>query len=125
MAAEQRHSEEPICAKHKLKRWGMSAFRSARSNGSALLSLWSDTILCLCENGSKHERAPYRETSSGCKQSVPTKKNQKQNSVIEKLQGFTSVRHDRLVLARSFRMTSLRKDGDWTVLGHWKNSHLN
>lgn len=79
MAAEQRRSEEPICVKHKLKRWGMSAFRSARSNGSALLSLWSDTILCLCKNGSKHEHGLYGETSSGCKhrRQMPKCPNQK------------------------------------------------
>lgn len=82
MAAEQRRSEEPICVKHKLKRWGMSAFRSARSNGSALLSLWSDTILCLCKNGSKHEHFLYGETSSGCKhqRQMPKCPNQKENN---------------------------------------------
>lgn len=120
MAAEQRRSEEPICVKHKLKRWGMSAFSS---NGSALLSLWSDTILCLRKNGSKHahEKAPQVVNSDAKFQSVQTKK----KSVIEKLRGFTSVRHDRLVLARSFCVTSPCKDGDWTVLGHWENSNLN
>lgn len=69
------------------------------------------------------EKPPQVVNTDAKCQSVPTKK--QQQSVIEKLQGFTSVRHDRLVLARSFRMTSLCEDGDWTVLGHWKNSHLN
>lgn len=82
MAAEQRRSKEPICVKHKLKRLGMSAFRWARSNGSALLSLWSDTILCQCKNGSKHAHGLDGENSSGCKHwhqmpKCPNKKKEK------------------------------------------------
>lgn len=57
----------------------MSAFGWARSNGSALLSLWSGTILCLCKSGSKHAHGLDRESSSGCKRwcQMPKCPNQK------------------------------------------------